>query len=284
LNTESPAIPLALTSGVEEEALFVPSTPAPPSSNRSDASSPENAVQRLLKCHTPRHFLISEKRTTPKGFKQLQKRPDIVTSDHKPFDSLGDGFSDYEAVPTGVAQVGGKRKPALPSVALGQLELTQTTNVEPVEKQKTRRFTRTRKRDRREDDPFDFADVQLAPRILKRLQQKALNDDEIRESPLGRSRSPVLGGVDERVKGQDVDRPQAAEVDLLESAGYVKTSGPCERPLPEPAAADGTIPATVVSYQGETMPSEMELSAEAWGTYEVSQTPVVLETQFSVLS
>ncbi|OIW31811.1 hypothetical protein CONLIGDRAFT_641591 [Coniochaeta ligniaria NRRL 30616] len=277
--------PLPLTQGSEEQEVTVPSTPIPSSGGSCGAPSTEHAPQRRPRGDATRYFLSSEKRTTPKGFKQLQNKAGTVTPDHKPVYSLGDGFSEYEAIPTGLVQMGVRRKPSLPSVALGQLELTQTTNTEPEKKQKMRRFMRTRKRNRAEDDPFDFADVQLTPRTVKRPKRKDLSDRVIPESPPGRSGSPILGEVDEKEDGQDGDPPQAVGTDLCENTfGNVEMSSPRKPPLSDQAATDRTIPATLVARQEETMAPLMGLSAEAWGTYEVSQTPVVFETQLSVFS
>lgn len=244
----------------------------------------EHLPQRQHKSDNPRHFLISDKRTPPKGFKRLQNRSGTVTPDRKPAYSPGDGFSEDESIPTGLIYVGGKRKSSLPTVALGQLELTQTTMVEPVERLKRRRFMRIRRTDRTRDNTFDFSDVPLTPKITERLQQKTPNDHDTPESSPGRSTRPILGKLGMRKGGPDGSPSQACVRELLNTTGDVKTSTPCCRLPSGPAATDRKIIATMMPYEEQTTPSQMKLSVEAWGTYEVSQTPVVSETQLIVSS
>lgn len=280
------AVSLELTQRSEEQEAPVPSTPIPTSSNGSGTFAMEQAPRRQSRGEAPRHFLVSEKRTTPKGFKQLRNRAVSVTPDHKPAYSLGDGFSEYEAIPTGLVHVGSKRKSTVPSFALGQLELTQTTNIEPAVKEKRRRFIRIRKRDRREDNSFDFADVQLTPRIAKRHQKEVVNDLEIIEPPPQSSETPVLAGETDGTEQQQENdpAPPAADVELLGiSSNNVKASS-SDRATPLDAVAiDRATSATPRLNEGKTMHPQMGLSAEPWETYEVSQTPVVSETQLSVM-
>lgn len=254
------AVSLELTQRFEEQEAPVPSTPIPTSNSGSGTVAMEHAPRRQSRGEAPRHFLISEKRTTPKGFKQLRNRAVAVTPDHKPAYSLGDGFSEYEAIPTGIVHVGSKRKFTVPSFALGQLELTQTTNVAPAVKEKRRRFIRIRKRDRREDNSFDFADVQLTPRIAKRHQKEAVNDLEIIEPPPQSSETPVLAGeTDGTEQRQEKDpAPPAVNVELLGilSNNVKASSSDRETPL-DPVATDWATSATSMLNGGEMMHPQM---------------------------
>jgi hypothetical protein len=123
-----------------------------------------------------RHFLTSDKRSAPRGFKQLQKRPELVTPDRKVDDCLGDGFSDLEVMPTGLPQLSIRRKSSHPAVPFPQLDLTPTTtsqqeNGKDSESRKGR-FMVTRKRNQDVDDPFSTADIQLTPTAKRRRQKK----------------------------------------------------------------------------------------------------------------
>lgn len=275
-------LPAELTPGVRPRSeTAVPCTPASSSrgSTSSTASSAEQPAQRLPRCDIPRQFLTSEKRTTPKGFRQPQRNPDISTRDTRAAYTLGDGFSEYEAVPTGLIQVGGKRKFSHHGIALGQLELTQTSKTEPEEK-KRKRYTRIRKRDRREDNPFDFADAQLAPRVAKRGSSR-----DSKEHGMDSTASETWGGLSTGMSNDVGRRPHGSSQRGPVTKPWEGSPGGVKPEiLPSNyAAMERAIPKTVLSLDGEMIGSEMQL-AGGWGTYEISQTPAVEETQLAAIS
>lgn len=213
-------------------------TPVPASRSYSRGSSKEPASKQPPRDDAPRQFLSAQKRTTPRGFKQLQKTSDIGSPDRTPGYSLGDGFSKQEAVPTGLSQVSSKRKAAHFSVPLGELELTQSIIAEPEQKEKKRRFTRTRKRAHQEDNAFDLADLQLNQTTKKRALPTA-DGGHVTGSQPRRLASPVLGEFETLGEGQDCGKSQQPRTPLVNNvSGNAKTEGPARARLSRPAAAD----------------------------------------------
>jgi hypothetical protein len=196
--------PIGHTDPAEDEQMLEPSTPIPYSKSHSIVTSTtDNASGKQSKSDTPRHFLTPLQRNTPipKGFKQLQRRrPNTVTPDRATA-AMGDGFSTIEALPTGLVQVGGsKRKFCHPiAVSLGRLDLTQASASNTEERssraEKKMRFTRTRRKEKVKDDPFDGFDAVLAHVKAKTALGKQKEDKrEIPETP-PRIQSPVLGEI-----------------------------------------------------------------------------------------
>lgn len=229
--------------------------------------------------------MIPDKRTPPKGFKLIKRKADIVRPNHTPLYPVGDGFSDVETIPTGLVQVAAKRKAPHAAVPLGRLELTQTTSTEPGKKQKTRRFIKTRKKDCKEDDLFDFADVQLTGRVTKRGLRKAPKSPDVPITSLpGRVESPVLGEFEDMDQDQVLHTPHAVG-QLLDNASdtFVFTDSPNPQP-PDAVETISTVPETQLSG-GQMGCSDMRPpTAEVREPYEVSQTPVVLDTQMTKVS
>jgi hypothetical protein len=168
---------------------------------------------------------------------------------------------------------------------MGQLELTQTTGAEPEKKkQKRKRFMRTRKREREDDNPFDFADVQLTPRLAKR-SSKTSKGQEMPPPPAGRLRSPSLGAFDDTDQGPAASPRQEVAARLAgDTPRNFEPSSAQNGPSSDPATAGQKTPADMLSCEGERVCSEMQLSLEAWETYEVSQTPAVADTQATLVT
>lgn len=76
--------------------------------------------------HNP-HSLTSN--STPRGYKSLQRKPVTESALVNPKQIVGDGFSEFEAFPSGNVQVGKKRKYTHAAAGLGPLELTQSAKI-----------------------------------------------------------------------------------------------------------------------------------------------------------
>lgn len=110
------------------------STPGGQSGHKSStkvrvlSSNTEKISPRPASTKRDSYDSLFPKNIPPRGYKSLQRKPAPELTTSSPKTSAGDGFSSFEAYPSGNVQGGKKRKCSQVSAGLGPLELTQTTN------------------------------------------------------------------------------------------------------------------------------------------------------------